>query len=89
MKTPAIENLVPIPEVWHRMAFVETRLVEVTTSSNEFLSGIGEHYAGFPYGEATQRYRYSAILNCNWKVSLYVVQGDCTCTIENPLWFMP
>ncbi|MEE9227561.1 MAG: polyprenyl synthetase family protein [Acidimicrobiia bacterium] len=44
MKTPDIESLVPVPEVWDRMALVESRLIEVTQSSNEFLSGISRHY---------------------------------------------
>lgn len=44
MKTPAIDRLVPIPEVWDRMSRVESRLIEVTDSSNEFLSGIARHY---------------------------------------------
>ncbi len=44
VKTPAIEDLVPVPEVWDRMSLVETRLIEVTASSNEFLSGIARHY---------------------------------------------
>lgn len=39
-------------------------------SLEEFLGGMGEHYAGFPYGEASVRYRYSTVLNCNWKICM-------------------
>ena len=41
---PAIEELVPIPGVWDRMHRVESRLVEVTESTNQFLSKIARHY---------------------------------------------
>lgn len=41
---PAIDELVPIPAVWDRMERVESRLVEVTESSNQFLSKIARHY---------------------------------------------
>lgn len=37
----------------------------------EYLDGVADHYAGYPYNEATLRFRYSTVLNCNWKVSLY------------------
>jgi phenylpropionate dioxygenase-like ring-hydroxylating dioxygenase large terminal subunit len=36
-----------------------------------YLGGIGAHFAGYPYGEATTTYRYSSVLNCNWRVALY------------------
>jgi heptaprenyl diphosphate synthase len=44
MDTPSIEQLVPMPAVWDRMARVESRLIEVTASSNQFLSKIARHY---------------------------------------------
>lgn len=44
MEPPSIEQLVPIPAVWDRMHLVETRLIEVTASSNQFLSKIARHY---------------------------------------------
>ena len=37
----------------------------------EYLGGIGEHCAGFPYHEATAAYRYSTVLDCNWKVCMH------------------
>jgi heptaprenyl diphosphate synthase len=43
MDGPILQNLVPIPRVWDRMAAVETRLVEVTTSDDEFLTEIAQH----------------------------------------------
>ena len=36
----------------------------------EYLGGIGERLAGFPYGELTQCYAYRAELKANWKVCL-------------------
>ncbi|NNC90899.1 MAG: polyprenyl synthetase family protein [Acidimicrobiia bacterium] len=44
MDTPSISDLVPMPAVWNRMDLVESRLVEVTESSNQFLSKIARHY---------------------------------------------
>ena len=43
MDGPILQDLVPIPRVWERMAQVETRLVEVTASDDEFLTGIAQH----------------------------------------------
>lgn len=37
----------------------------------EFLGGFGELFAGYPYSEATTSFRYSTVLECNWKVALY------------------
>jgi heptaprenyl diphosphate synthase len=44
MDTPSIEELVPLAAVWERMQLVESRLLEVTDSSNQFLSKIARHY---------------------------------------------
>ncbi|MBT8165430.1 MAG: polyprenyl synthetase family protein [Acidimicrobiia bacterium] len=44
MDTPSIEELVPLAAVWERMQLVESRLIEVTDSSNQFLSKIARHY---------------------------------------------
>lgn len=44
MDTPSIEALVPIPAVWERLQRVETRLIEVTESDNQFLTKIARHY---------------------------------------------
>ena len=49
----------------------------------EFLGGLGEHYGGFPYGEATTTYRYSTVLECNWKVCMYAfAEGYHVATIH-------
>ena len=57
-------------ELWEGFIFVNLD-AQPQWTLHEYLGGVGEHYSGFPYAEATQRYRYSAVLNCNWKVSLY------------------
>ena len=44
MDTPSIETLVPLPAVWDRMRLVESRLIDITESSNQFLSKIARHY---------------------------------------------
>ena len=44
MDTPSINELVPLAAVWDRMQSVESRLIEVTESSNQFLSNIARHY---------------------------------------------
>ena len=37
----------------------------------EYLDGMADHYAGYSYHKAGLRFRYSSVLNCNWKVALY------------------
>ena len=43
MDAPMLENLVPLPAVWHRLQAVETRLLEVSASSEPFLTEISQH----------------------------------------------
>jgi heptaprenyl diphosphate synthase len=43
MDSPILQELVPIDRVWHRMAAVEHRLLEATTSSDVFLTQIAQH----------------------------------------------
>lgn len=43
MDSPILQELVPIDRVWHRMAKVETRLIEATTSDDGFLTKIAQH----------------------------------------------
>ncbi len=43
MDSPILQELVPIDRVWRRMAQVEHRLTEATTSSDDFLTGIAQH----------------------------------------------
>jgi heptaprenyl diphosphate synthase len=40
---PIFRELVPIPRVWERLDRVESRLIEVTTADNEFLTTIAQH----------------------------------------------
>lgn len=58
-------------DVWEGFIFVNFS-ENPEQSLLEYLGGIGEHYANYPgYAESTCSYRYSAIVNCNWKVALY------------------
>jgi heptaprenyl diphosphate synthase len=43
MEMPALPDLVPIDAVWQRMEQVESRLIEVTTASDRFLTEIAQH----------------------------------------------
>jgi heptaprenyl diphosphate synthase len=43
MQSPSLSDLVPIAAVWDRMSRVESRLMEVTTSPNDFLTQIAQH----------------------------------------------
>lgn len=43
MDTPRLDQLVPIPAVWDRMARVELRLTEVSVSEYAFLTEIAQH----------------------------------------------
>jgi heptaprenyl diphosphate synthase len=43
MDSPILQDLVPIDRVWQRMAAVEGRLVEATTSDDQFLTEIAQH----------------------------------------------
>ena len=52
MDLPPIRELVPIDRVWSRLALVETRLREATTSDDPFLTGIAQHLL-----EGGKRYR--------------------------------
>ncbi len=57
-------------DVWE--GFIFLNLDETPRwSLTEFLGGLGDHFGGFPYHEATQAYRYSTVLDCNWKVCMY------------------
>lgn len=43
VKSPALTDLVPIAGVWQRMDRVEERLMDMTRSSNDFLTEIAQH----------------------------------------------
>ncbi|WP_168787835.1 aromatic ring-hydroxylating oxygenase subunit alpha [Paraburkholderia aromaticivorans] len=57
-------------DVWEGFVFINfDRKPE--QSLKEYLGGFGELFAGYPYAESTTAYRYSTVLDCNWKVALY------------------
>ena len=43
MDSPILQDLVPVDRVWQRMADVERRLIESTTSDDTFLTKIAQH----------------------------------------------
>lgn len=43
MDSPILQELVPVDRVWRRMAEVERRLIEATTSDDRFLTQIAQH----------------------------------------------
>lgn len=57
-------------DVWEGFIFVNFDENPDQTLA-EYLGGMGEHFSGYPYGESTCTYRYSSVLNCNWKIALY------------------
>jgi phenylpropionate dioxygenase-like ring-hydroxylating dioxygenase large terminal subunit len=67
----ACHGLKPIHcDVWEGFVFVclaETPEQDLAA----YLGGMAGHFAGYPYGESTYTFRYSAVLKCNWKVALY------------------
>lgn len=40
-------------------------------SLQEYLGDFATLFSGYPYSEATTAFRYSTVLECNWKVALY------------------
>ncbi len=69
-------------DIWEGFIFIN--LDEVPKQSlAEYLGGMAPHFSGYPYGESTRSYRYSAVLNCNWKVALYAfIEGYHVSTIH-------
>ena len=57
-------------EQWEGFVFINLA-AEPATDLRTYLDGMAPHFAGYPYHESTARYRYSTVLNCNWKVALY------------------
>ena len=56
-------------DVWEGFVFVNLD-PEPRQSLLEYLDGMAPHFAGYPYHEGTASYRYTAELNCNWKICL-------------------
>lgn len=69
-------------DVWQGFIFIN--LDEVPDQSLEdYLGGMAGHFSGYPYDESTCAYRYSAVLDCNWKVALYAfIEGYHVSTIH-------
>lgn len=44
---------------------------EPEQSLSEYLGDFGRLFAGYPYAEATTAFRYTTVLECNWKIALY------------------
>jgi len=63
-------GLVPIhADVWE--GFLWINLAETPRQSlREFLGGLVEHYAGYPFAEMRAVRGYSAHINCNWKTGM-------------------
>jgi len=62
-------RLTPVAtEVWQGFVFVN---LDPSPAQNlqEFLGGMGERLAGFPYDRFTEAHTYQTVLNCNWKVA--------------------
>lgn len=57
-------------EVWEGFVFINLDPEPAQTLA-EFLGDFGRLFAGYPYHEATDAFRYSTVLECNWKVALY------------------
>ncbi|WP_371433510.1 SRPBCC family protein [Novosphingobium sp.] len=57
-------------DTWEGFVFINmTDPPEQTLA--EYLGDFGTLFGGYPYAEATTAYRYSTVLECNWKVALY------------------
>lgn len=44
---------------------------EPAQSLADYLGDFGRLFGGYPYAESTTAFRYSTVLECNWKVALY------------------
>jgi nitrite reductase/ring-hydroxylating ferredoxin subunit len=44
---------------------------EPAQSLAEYLGDFGKLFGGYPYQESTTAFRYTTVLECNWKVALY------------------
>ncbi len=63
-------GLTPVhTEIWEGFVFVNLAAQPATTLV-EYLGDCGRHLAGYPFGDMTCQFTYSAELNCNWKVGL-------------------
>ena len=69
-------------DVWEGFVFINFD-PEPAQSLAEFLGDFGRLFAGYPYHESTTAFRYSTVLESNWKVALYAfIEGYHVPTIH-------
>jgi nitrite reductase/ring-hydroxylating ferredoxin subunit len=57
-------------EQWEGFIFVNFD-PQPTQSLAQYLGDFGVLFGGYPYHESTTAFKYSTVLNCNWKVALF------------------
>ncbi len=57
-------------DIWNGFVFINFD-AEPAQSLAEYLGDFGRLFDGYPYAESTTAFRYSTVLNCNWKVAHY------------------
>ncbi|WP_242443547.1 SRPBCC family protein [Sphingobium sp. LB126] len=57
-------------DIWEGFVFINFD-AEPAQSLTEYLGDFGKLFGGYPYAESTTAFRYSTVLNCNWKVAHY------------------
>lgn len=57
-------------DIWEGFIFINFDPVPAQ-SLKDYLGDFATLFGGYPYHEATTAFRYSTVLNCNWKVALY------------------
>lgn len=55
---------------WEGFVFINFD-AEPAQTLTEYLGDFGKLFGGYPYAESTTAFRYSTVLNCNWKVAHY------------------
>ncbi|WP_234703233.1 aromatic ring-hydroxylating oxygenase subunit alpha [Sphingobium chlorophenolicum] len=57
-------------DIWEGFVFINFD-AEPAQSLTDYLGDFGKLFGGYPYAESTTAFRYSTVLNCNWKVAHY------------------
>jgi phenylpropionate dioxygenase-like ring-hydroxylating dioxygenase large terminal subunit len=57
-------------DVWQDFVFINMDPAPAQTLA-DYMGGLTAVFGGYPYAESTQAYRYSTVLDCNWKIALY------------------
>lgn len=55
---------------WEGFVFIHFD-AEPAQTLTDYLGDFGRLFGGYPYAESTTAFRYSTVLNCNWKVAHY------------------